>query len=105
MEVPVKAHTGSPAPAIPPTRARRSTTFTVKGLLVTVDEEDGDAYTGLALITDDDDEYRLVGESRIAALTRHVDESVIVWGSLERGPRSEKLIRVKNFQVVHWNED
>jgi len=105
MELTIKDHTAPSPTAVPRPRARRSTTFTGKGLLVMVDEEDGDAFTGLALITADDREYYLVGGGRAAALARHVDDCAIVWGCLERGPRGETFLRVRDFQVVHWSED
>lgn len=107
MELPTKDHTVPHPRTIPrPTpRRRQIPIFTVKGLVVAVNEEDGDDYTGLALITDDDTEYHLTGGGRLADLARHVDYSAVVWGRLERGPRRERLLEVSNFQVVHWSED
>jgi hypothetical protein len=107
MELPTKNHSAPQPRSIPRPRSRpkQSPLFTVKGLLVTVDKEDGDAYTGLALITADEREYHLLGEARLADLARHVDAYAIVWGRVERGSSGERVLRVSNFQVVHWSEE
>ena len=107
MDLPIKDPAAPNPDTVPRPRPRQrpSPIFTVKGFVVTVDEEDGDAYTGLALITDDDHEYHLMGDNRLADLARHVDDCAIVWGRLERGAMGERGLRVSNFQIVHWNED
>lgn len=88
---------------VPPPRRRMSRTQTLRGVLVSVEPGDDDETERMALLTDHGLEYLVEGGAS-ERLVRHLDKGVIAWGSVRRDGRGARVLKVRGFEIVSWEE-
>ena len=88
-----------------PTSSDRTTErfLTVSGYVTALewDEDDVDV-TDLAIITDDDNEYKVRLSGQGEELTGYLDEYVVVHGNVHRDQWGNKVIEVRSFDIGDW---
>ena len=80
-------------------------TITLRGMLIPTDWDDEYEVHKVALLTDDEDEFVVDGNHYSERLMKHLEDNVIVWGTVRTDEHGNKFIRVSGFEVVAWDED
>lgn len=78
-------------------------TRTLRGDLVSVPSHAPDGEERKALLTGEGEEFLLEGGAA-DRLARHLGDKVIAWGSVSRNDDGDQILRVRGFEVVHWEE-